>query len=60
MMLPLFDSSGNHRLDQVLGLRQRGPAHFAGLRTAAARPIFAHRLSTAIRNLIAFFSYRAS
>jgi len=56
MMLPLFDSPGNHRL----GLPQRGLAHFAGLRTAAAGPIFAHRLSTAFRNLIAFFSYRAS
>jgi hypothetical protein len=56
MMLPLFYSSGNHRL----GLLQRGRTHFAGVRTAAAGPIFAHRLSTAFRNLIAFFSYRVS
>jgi len=56
MMLPLLDSPRNHRLD----LPQRGRARFAGLRTAAAGPIFAHRLSTAFRNLIGFFSYRVS
>jgi hypothetical protein len=56
MMLPLFESSRIHRLDPP----QCGLALFAGLRTTAAEPIFAHRLSTAFRNLIAFFSYRAS
>jgi hypothetical protein len=56
MMLPLFDSSWNHRLD----LLQRVPVHFASLRMTAAGPIFPHRLSTAFRNLIAFFSYRVS
>jgi len=55
-MLPLFESAKNHRLDPP----QSGIAQPVRLRTAAAGPIFTHRLSTANRNLIAFFSYRAS
>jgi hypothetical protein len=56
MALPLFESSNYHPLD----LPQCPVADFVCLRITLAGPIFAHRLSTAIRNLIAFFSYRVS
>jgi len=55
MMLPLFESPRNHRLR---ALQMRGDV-YCRLAKTGGRADISHRLSTAFRNLIAFFSYRA-
>jgi hypothetical protein len=56
MMLPLFERLCNHRP----GSQQMRSGLYCRLAKADGKADISHRLSTATRNLIAFFSYRAS
>jgi hypothetical protein len=56
MMLPLFEPLRNHRL----GAAQISGGAICPLAQTKDRADISHRLSTAFRNLIAFFSYRVT